>query len=148
MTTASPTDRSTLRFAGHYAEMVAVMFLGMFALMAPAGLLFSAFGTSWSHLSPSINMFAMALTMTLPMVAWMRYRGHTWRANAEMAGSMLIPTFVVMVLLSAGVAGTGALMVPEHVGMLSCMLAVMLLRRDEYSCASHGHRAAENAIAA
>ena len=39
-------------------------------------------------------------------------------------------------------------MVPEHVGMLSCMLAVMLLRRDEYSCASHGHRAAENAIAA
>ena len=41
-----------------------------------------------------------------------------------------------MALLAAGVAGTGALMVPEHIGMLAGMLAAMLLRRDEYSCSA------------
>jgi hypothetical protein len=131
--------RSTYRFVRHYAEMVAVMFAGMFALMAPTGVLFSALGTSWSHLSPAMNTFAMAVTMTVPMVAWMRYRGHTWWANIEMAASMLIPTFAVMGLLWAGLA-KGGLMVPEHAGMLTFMLIAMLLRRGEYSSAHvHGH---------
>jgi hypothetical protein len=115
--------------------MVFVMFAGMLVLMAPAGWLFGAFGTSWSRLSPAMNVFAMALTMTVPMVAWMRYRGHAWRPNLEMAASMLVPTFAVMAVLSAGAATTGALMVPEHVGMLLCMLVAMLARRDEYACA-------------
>jgi hypothetical protein len=141
------THGSTYRFLLHYAEMVAVMFAGMFALMAPTGILLSVFGTSWSRLSPAMNVFAMALTMTVPMVAWMRYRGHTWRANIEMSASMLIPTFAVMGLLLAG-AAKGTLMVPEHAGMLSCMLAAMLLRRDEYSCAAHSYRRARPAIAA
>ena len=30
------------------------------------------------------------------MVVWMRYGGHAWRPNIEMAASMLIPAFVVM----------------------------------------------------
>jgi hypothetical protein len=121
------------RFALHYLEMVVVMFLGMFVLMAPTGLLLGAFGTSWSRLSPAMNTLTMALTMAVPMVAWMRYRGHAWRPNLEMAASMLIPTFAAMGVLWAGVA-TGGLMVLEHMGMLAFMLVAMLLRRDEYSC--------------
>jgi hypothetical protein len=35
----------------------------------------------------------------------------------------------------------------EHVVMLPSMLGAMLLRRDEYSHAAHGHRHAEQAIA-
>jgi len=138
--------RSTYRFLRHYAEMVVVMFAGMFALMAPAGWLFAAFGTSWSRLSPAMNTFAMALTMTGPMVAWMRYRGHSWRANMEMAASMLVPTFAAMALLWADVETKSALTVPEHAAMLAGMLFAMLLRRDEYSAARHGH--AQPAIAA
>jgi hypothetical protein len=130
---------STRRFLRHYAEMVAVMFVGMFVLMAPTGVLFSAVGTSWSRLSPAMNIFAMALTMTVPMLAWMRYRGHAWRPNMEMAASMLIPTFAVMGLLWAGLASSATVMVPEHAGMLGCMLAAMLLRREEYSCAGRAH---------
>jgi hypothetical protein len=42
----------------------------------------------------------MALTMTVPMVASMRYRGHAWRPNIEMAASMLIPTFAVMCVVN------------------------------------------------
>jgi hypothetical protein len=121
--------------------MVAVMSIGMFALMGPMDWLFSAFGTSWSRLSPAIYTFAMAITMTVPMVAWMRLRGHAWRPNFEMAASMLLPTFVVMGVLWAGGGSSDSLMVPEHVGMLSCMLVAMLLRRDEYSCGIHSHGA-------
>jgi hypothetical protein len=139
--------RSTYRFARHYAEMVAVMFAGMFALMAPTGWLLSALGTSWSGLSPAMYIFVMALTMTAPMVAWMRYRGHAWPANIEMAASMMIPTFAVMVVLWAGIA-KGGLMVPEHAGMLTCMLVAMLLRRDEYSGAAHHHGVARHVVAA
>jgi hypothetical protein len=144
---ARPTrHRSTGRFVRHYAEMVAVMFAGMFALMAPVGVLLGAFGTSWSRLSPAMYTFVMALTMAAPMIAWMRYRGHAWRPNIEMAASMLIPTFAVMAVLWAGIA-KGGLMVPEHAGMLSCMLVAMLLRRDEYSCATHQHGHAHPAVA-
>ena len=132
---------STHHFIRHYVEMVAVMFAGMYGLMAPADWLLSAFGTSSDRLSPAMNIFTMALTMTVPMVIWMRYRGHAWRPNVEMAGSMLIPTFAVMGLLSAGVGTSGSLMIPEHAGMLACMLVAMLLRRDEYSCAHHKRNA-------
>jgi hypothetical protein len=141
MTLHSPINRgsgSTRRFVRHYAEMVAVMFAGMFVLMAPTAVLLSAFGTSWSRLSLALYTFTMALTMTAPMVAWMRYRGHAWRANIEMAASMLIPTFAAMCVLWAGIA-KGGLLVPEHAGMLTCMLIAMLFRRDEYSSASHHH---------
>jgi hypothetical protein len=87
------------------------MFGGMVVLGAPAGWLFSAVGTSWSRLSPALMLFAMAVTMTVPMVAWMRYRGHGWRPTGEMAASMFVPAFVAMALVSAGTAGgTGTLM--------------------------------------
>jgi hypothetical protein len=128
--------------------MVAVMFAGMFALMAPTDWLLGAFGTTWSRLSPAMYMFVMALTMTAPMVAWMRYRGHAWRPNLEMVASMLIPTFAVMGLLSAGFGTSDTLIVPEHAAMLSCMLVAMLYRRGEYSCAGQGPGHARPAVAA
>ena len=146
-TNPTPVAHPIRHFCRHYVEMVAVMFLGMFVLMAPSGILLSTFGTSWSRLSPAMNTFAMALTMTVPMVAWMRYRGHAWRPNVEMAASMLIPTFVVMALLAAGLAKSGTVMVPEHAAMLTCMLVAMLLRRDEYSCAGHAHGHTRPAVA-
>jgi hypothetical protein len=139
--------RSAYRFVRHYIEMAVVMFAGMFVLMAPMGALLGAFGTSWSRLSPAANVFVMSLTMTAPMVAWMRYRGHAWRPNVEMAASMLIPTFAVMaVLWTDGAKST--LIVPEHAGMLVCMLVAMLLRREEYSCTTRGHHRSGVSVAA
>ena len=55
---------------------------------------------------------------------------------------MFVPAFVAMVLVWVGIAGgTDTLMVFEHVAMLAGMLAVMLLRRDEYSGSAHAHPA-------
>ena len=141
------TTHSTRRFFRHYAEMVAAMFLGMFALSKPADWLFSALGASTSSQHPTMMLFSMGVTMTLPMVAWMRYRGHAWRPTNEMAASMLIPTFAAMALVGTGVMKGGPVMVMEHVAMLAGMLIAMLLRRDEYS-AAHSHGAAQQAIAA
>ena len=130
----SSTTHSTRRFALHYVEMVAVMFAGMFALAMPVDALINAVGGNSSKLSPAMSVFVMALDMTLPMIAWMRYRGHSWRPNLEMAGSMMGPAFAAMVLIWMDVASRMGAMMLEHGGMLACMLAVMLYRREEYSC--------------
>jgi hypothetical protein len=79
----------------------------------------------------------------VPMVAWMRYRGHSWPACAEMSASMFIPAFATIALLWGGlVVDIGALMLIEHVAMLPSMLVAMLLRREEYSSA-HDHARAQ-----
>jgi hypothetical protein len=86
-------------------------------------------------------LLGMAITMTVPMVGWMVYRGHGRRANAEMSASMFLPTFAVIALLGAGlVTDFGVLLIIEHVAMLASMLGAMLIRADEYrSHAHHGH---------
>ena len=138
---------STRRFGRHYVEMVIAMFLGMAVLGVPAGWALNAMGTSWSALnddSPALMLLGMAVTMTVPMVGWMAYRGHGWRANAEMSASMFLPTFGVIALLGAElVTDIGALLVIEHVAMLASMLGAMLVRREEYSC----HAAAQRVTA-
>jgi hypothetical protein len=138
---------SVKHFARHYAEMVAAMFVGMAVLWAPAGWAISAAGTSWSELhtdAPAVMLLVMAVTMTVPMVAWMRYRGHGWQPNAEMAASMFLPTFAVIGLLWGGIVeDLGVLMTIEHVAMLLSMLGAMLLRPAEYTCGPHGRAHAE-----
>jgi len=133
-------------FVRHYIEMVVAMFAGMVLLGVPAGWALKAFGTSTSELTdtaPALMLLGMAVTMTAPMVAWMRYRGHGWRANTEMAASMVLPTFAAIALLAADVVtDTGTLLLGEHVVMLLGMLAAMLLRLDEYTH-HHGHVSAD-----
>ena len=128
-------SQSTKHFARHYAEMVAAMFLGMAILGLPADRALDALGAT----SDAFMFLGMATTMTVPMVGWMLYRGHGWRANAEMSASMFVPTFAVVGVLSAGLfTSIGALMVIEHVAMLLAMAGVMLLRPAEY-IHHHGH---------
>ncbi len=133
-------------FVRHYIEMVVVMFAGMVLLGVPAGWALTAFGTSSSELTdnaPALMLLSMAVTMTAPMVAWMRYRGHGWRANIEMAASMVLPTLAAIAVLAGGaMTDIGTLLVWEHVAMLLGMLAAMLLRLDEYTH-HHGHVSAD-----
>ena len=128
---------STKHFIRHYLEMVAAMFLGMLVLGLPAGWAVSAFGSSMSELHSDARaamLLGMAVTMTAPMVGWMRYRGHGWRASAEMSAAMFLPTFAAIALLWVElVEDIGGLMVIEHVAMLAAMAAAMLLRPAEYT---------------
>jgi flagellar biosynthetic protein FliP len=122
----SPAAKHFLR---HYGEMVLAMFLGMAILGLPVDWVMSSAGAD----SDAFMFLGMATTMTVPMVGWMIYRGHGWRANAEMSASMFVPTFAVIGLLTAGLlTDIGVLMVVEHVVMLLAMAGVMLLRPEEY----------------
>jgi hypothetical protein len=136
------TKTSTAAFIRHYFEMVVVMFAGMLVLGLPGEAALQAIGSGTSQLrdhAPSLVFLGMAATMTAPMVAWMRYRGHRWQPTLEMAASMIIPTLVAIGLLAAGVLDFDALMGLEHAAMLLGMLVAMLLRIDEYT--GHAHHA-------
>jgi hypothetical protein len=136
--------KSTRHFIRHYVEMLVAMFVGMFALGMPAVAGLGALGMSSAELradAPALLLLGMGVTMTIPMVAWMRYRGHGWAASNEMAASMLIPTAGVIALLGAGlVTESGTLLAIEHVVMLPSMLVAMLLRREEYTHGGHHDR--------
>ena len=144
-------NASTRHFARHYLEMVVAMFLGMAVLWLPATWALSAVGIGGSSLhedAPALMLLVMAVTMTVPMVAWMRYRGHRWQPSLEMAAAMFVPTFAAIGLLWGGlVEDVGALVVLEHIAMLLAMLGAMLLRREEYSGA-HGLAHAAQEVAA
>jgi hypothetical protein len=133
----------TRHFIRHYVEMVVAMFLGMVVLGGPAMLALEAAGVTSTELNadaPALHLLGMGVTMTVPMVAWMRYRGHGWGPSNEMAASMLIPTAGVIGLLWGGfVTEIGTLLAIQHVVMLPAMLVAMLLRRDEYSGGLHAH---------
>ena len=135
---------SRRHFARHYVEMLVAMFLGMAILTLPSSAALGAVGMSSSELhndAPALMLAVMAVNMTLPMVGWMRYRGHGWAASMEMAASMLIPALGTIALLWSGlVEDLGALMLIEHLVMLPSMLLAMLHRRDEYSGGAHHRR--------
>ena len=130
-------------FARHYAQMLVAMFIGMIGLGIPAGWVLGAFGTGWAELrtdAPAAMLGLMAVTMTVPMSAWMYRMGHSWRPNLEMAASMILPTLAVIGLMAAGiVAGIGTLLVIEHVAMFAGMFLAMALRPEHYS--GHHHSA-------
>jgi len=138
-------------FIRHYAEMVAAMFIGMIVLGLPLEGALLAVGVSPSDLqndAPAVALIAMAVTMTVPMVAWMRHRGHGWRASNEMAASMFLPTFAAIGLMAGGsVQEFHVLMSIEHVAMFPAMLVAMLLRPDEYTGAAHSHQAVQVEVA-
>src|SRR5690349_14728882 len=103
--------RSTLHFTRHYVEMVVVMLVGMAVLWVPLS-------AAIEMDAPALKLLGMGLTMTVPMVAWMRFRGHGWAPTNEMAAAMLIPTAGVIALLGASlVEDLGALMAIEHTVM-------------------------------
>ena len=124
---------ATRRFIRHYVEMVVVMFAGMALLWMPATLVVNTD-------ADAAMLGTMAVTMTAPMVAWMRWRGHRWQPTIEMASAMIVPTLGVLAMLAAGLGGLGLLMSLEHVVMLGGMLLAMLARRGEY--AHHHHEVA------
>jgi hypothetical protein len=127
----------TVHFIRHYVEMVVAMALGMLVLAGGAAALLGAAGIevgSWRTDAPELLLLGMALTMTVPMVAWMRYRGHGWAPAWEMTASMFAPTFAAIALLWAGaVEDSHTLLMIQHIAMFPAMLAVMLLRLDEYT---------------
>lgn len=131
------TRRRRMRISSfwrHFLEMFAAMWIGMVAgkaiFLAVTGL---SSTVEASRLYPAQSVFAMGVSMSLPMVAWMLFRGHGWRNSTEMAAAMLVPAipFIILCSLHVLTGGTAA----RVYMMLStlAMIGLMVYRRDVYS---------------
>ena len=129
-------------FLLHYVEMclamcvgaviLSVAFFGGAALIGYPDLVLQA---------PIFSTLVLAINVSLPMVAWMRFRGHEWRPTLEMGGATMA---LGILLIAAGWLG----IIPvsdlfEWMRSLACpaMLVAMLFRLDLYTrrMSHHGH---------
>jgi hypothetical protein len=132
-----PQGGNAWRFLRHLLEMIVVMMLGMCLLGAAFGALHqvtfgSGFAAAWrDHVG--LAAFAMAFNMTVPMVLWMHYRGHSWERGGEMAVAMTLPVLPLLVLYELGVIPARGVLGGQMMLMIAAMVLTMLYRKDEYS---------------
>ncbi len=131
-------------FARHYVEMLVAMGLGMMAFgilfvspLDPLGL------REVLAARPVARELGMLVAMSLPMAAWMLFRGHSMERTIEMVAGMAVPSLIVIALANASVAGlnAGNVSLWSHVAMLLGMLGAMLVRREEYARSHEAHGA-------
>ena len=130
---AATAARRHRRLTIHYVEMVIAMAVGMVVLHPVWTLLLDAAGWSAFLDSPEAMAMVMATDMTIGMTAWMRFRGHGWRACAEMGAAMYLPFLVLFPPMWAGWIDGGGMLLWGHVLMLFAMAGAMALRPHEYA---------------
>jgi hypothetical protein len=131
-------------FLQHLVEMIVVMMLGMCLLGGAFRelhvLLFgSGFAAAWRE-HAGLAAYGMAFSMTVPMVLWMRYRGHSWERGGEMALAMNLPVLPVLGLYVFDVVGFDGVLALQMALMIPAMLVAMLYRKEEYSARHTTHR--------
>jgi len=123
-------------FLLHFLEMYLAMGIGMFAAAFAFAMIVSIWGMTWEagrDRFPQLFLLAMTSGMTLPMAAWMRFRGHGWRTTNEMAAAMYVPGVIFIGLVSLQIMGVKPACSLYCALMTPLMLVPMLLRRQEYS---------------
>jgi flagellar biosynthetic protein FliP len=119
-------------FWRHYLQMIAAMAVGM---IATGAIFLSVVGLkTWDEVTsqyPTQVLVAMAVGMTVPMVAWMIYRGMGRRNTGEMAAAMILPVIPFLALVWSGVtqdAQCGA----YCISTMLAMFGLMRYRRNVY----------------
>jgi hypothetical protein len=127
-------------FVRHVGVMVALMYAGMFLLDPVYELAVALAGVDdpWDRL-PVLSNIIMAFNMSAPMVLYMRYRRHAWRAIVEMSAAMLLPAALTTVLYLLGIMTAGTMMSVSHAAMIPLMAVAMMLRFREYAGHKQGH---------
>jgi len=124
-------DRRVVHFLRHLGEMFLAMMIGMAVLGWPLGGVLEAV-LAGALRSAEVSALAMAFSMTIPMAAWMRHRGHGWRATVEMSAAMVLPAIALLAALRLDAVSGATMLSAQHALMLPSMLAAMLYRRSEY----------------
>jgi hypothetical protein len=131
------------RFTRHLLEMVVAMMAGMAVLGVVVGML----GEPSGEVNLLVEYGVMGVFMSVPMVAWMRYRGHSWSDGLEMTAAMLVPMFALVLPVELDMAryvpglSEESLMVLAHVAMIAGMAGLMIYRLDRYAHEAHSHHA-------
>lgn len=129
---ARPVHAHRSHFWRHFLQMLGVMVAGM---VVTGAIFLSAVGIkTWDEVTtqfPTQALLAMALGMTIPMVAWMLYRGMGRRNSYEMAAVMFLPVIPFLCLVWFNV--TESAMCGAYCAVtVVAMLALMFYRRGEY----------------
>lgn len=117
--------RRVRHFLWHLAEMLVAMMIGM---AVAVGVFSAVVGENYGqarHRYPTAALLVMAVGMAVPMVAWMRFRRHTWKNSIEMGAAMMLPAVPFLACVWAHVfvnAPTGPYMAVSTVAMLGLML--------------------------
>ena len=123
------------KFSAHFLEMVIAMAIGM-AIFGPAKSALADLGYTSLLDKTSIDYQVwMNVFMVVPMVLWMRTRGHKWRHGLEMGAAMIVPTACVLLLCRVGVTDVLPWFTSSLTGlaMFAGMLGYMLYRHDMYT---------------
>jgi hypothetical protein len=130
------------RFVLHFAEMCMVMCASGIILSVAFFQGAVALGyTDLPRTAPELSVLVIAINLSVPMGAWMRYRGMGWRPTLEMTiptmatGLLLIVAYWLDLLAASSLIGIET--------RLACpvMLVVMLLRFPLYSAPHSAHHA-------
>jgi hypothetical protein len=120
-------------FWRHFLEMFAAMAIGMVTagavVMTITGL------KTWDQVTiqyPTQALVAMAAGMSIPMAAWMLYRGMGRKNTSEMAAAMVLPVLPFLCLVWFGVTKSAQCGGYCAVTIVA-MLALMRYRRSQYS---------------
>jgi hypothetical protein len=142
--------RQSWNFARHFLEMCLTMCAGGAILSLIVFSIPSVIGApNLREQFPELGLILIAILLTLPMAAWMRFRGMEWRPIVEMSA---VPIGLAILLIGgvwAGFATDGALQITFGTFCgISCvgMFVVMLFRLDLYTGRT-GHHVAHGAHA-
>ena len=139
----SATRTDLWQWIRHLAQMVFAMYAGMTVYHLFIGRGFTGLGDG------DLGYAGMMLSMLVPMVALMRFQGHSWRMTSEMAVGMTAPVVVCLALVRAGICplipflawlSAANVYTVAHEAMLLGMMAVMVYRRGMYAAAQSGAR--------
>jgi len=112
------------------AAALSLLFFGAASLLGYTDLLRTA---------PELVVLVIALNLSVPMLAWMRYRGMAWQPTLEMAGSSMVVGLALIAAYWMDLIARTSLV--EVQTSLACpvMLAVMLARFRLYSGSHSAH---------
>jgi hypothetical protein len=118
------------RSVWHLGEMYLAMLFGMAALDAVVNAILGLAGSSYDDLvetAPAAVALIPMFNMTLPMLLWMRVRGHEASEVSEMGVAMVVVGATTVFLLWLSVIDSAAICGVECGLMIPAMVAAMLL---------------------
>ena len=114
----------------HLGEMFLAMMIGMAALDAVFNGILTVAGISYADAvddAPTAVALILMFNMTVPMLLWMRVRGHEASEVSEMGVAMVVVGAITVFLLWLSVIDAAAICGVECGLMLPGMVAAMLL---------------------
>ncbi len=126
-------------FFRHFMEMCAAMCIGEAALdavmLATAAALFGYADPlrQIPQQAPELTVLVIAFNMSVPMAAWMRFRGMQWRPISEMSAAMFVLAVGLIGVASLGVIEKSTLVFWLEGLMMPAMLVPMFVRLDVYT---------------